>query len=286
MKKIDDMQALKNCQIEMLKTFIEICKKNNLQYFLLHGSCIGAVRHKGFIPWDDDIDVGMPREDYDRFTEIAKDQLPMHLFFQTFETDPEYPTAFGKIRNSNTTYIEKASRKLKINHGVYIDVFPLDGVPNGKISQRIQRIKRIVYNISISRAYSLNDTPGRNAFKRLLIRIICLIYHDVKKTIIKRDKLFRKYPYSLSCEVSDLGGHCDILPKNVFGKGTIGVFEGVEVVLPEKYDEYLSKTYGDYMKLPPVEKRVGHHFYEIKDANRPYKDYFDNERLVKEVGGK
>ena len=83
---------------------IEICKKNNLQYFLLHGSCIGAVRHKGFIPWDDDIDVGMPREDYDRFTEIAKDQLPMHLFFQTFETDPEYPTAFGKIRNSNTTY--------------------------------------------------------------------------------------------------------------------------------------------------------------------------------------
>lgn len=274
-----DVQALRDCQLEILKVFIEICKKNDLQYFLVHGSCIGAVRHKGFIPWDDDLDVGMPREDYDRFAEIAKAQLPEHLFFQTYETDPDYPTPFGKIRNSNTTYIEKTSKNLKINHGVYIDVFPLDGVPNSKISRKMQGLKRTAYNISISRAYSLSVAPGKNALKRLLIKLIYVMYHDIKKTVVKRDKLFRKYPYSSSRFVSDLGGHCDIVSKDVFGKGTIGIFEGLEVVLPEKYDEYLTQTYGDYMTLPPTEQQIGHHFYETVDMNRPYKDYIDNARL-------
>lgn len=271
-----DIQALRNCQLEMLKIFIEICKQNNFQYFLIHGSCIGAVRHQGFIPWDDDIDVGMPREDYEKFSKCAKEILPTHLFFQTFQTDSEYPTSFGKIRNSNTTYIEKSSKNLNINHGIYMDVFPIDGVPSGKLAQKIQIIQKTIYSISISRAYSLSVCPGETAFKRFLTKIIYLLYPDISKTVIKRDNLFRKYPYSSSRFVSDLGGHCDIVSKDVFGKGTIGIFEGLEVVLPEKYDEYLTQTYGDYMTLPPTEQQIGHHFYETVDMNRPYKDYIDN----------
>ena len=123
------MNELQKVELDILQHFIEACEKLNVQYFLVCGSALGAKRHGGFIPWDDDMDVGMYREDYNKFMEQAPAILPEGYFLQNYKTDPAYSNVFAKLRNSNTTYIEKTAAELKINHGIYIDIFPLDGYP-------------------------------------------------------------------------------------------------------------------------------------------------------------
>ena len=132
----EQLQKMQEVEIDLFKAFIEVCQKLQLKYYLLGGTLLGAVRHKGFIPWDDDIDVGMPRKDYEIFIQKAQDLLPEHYFVQTLYSEPTIPYNFCKIRNSNTTFVEYSIKKLNINHGVYIDVFPLDGYPNDKKEQK------------------------------------------------------------------------------------------------------------------------------------------------------
>lgn len=122
----EEMLRLKACEVSMLKEFIEICEKLGLRYYALYGTLLGAVRHQGFIPWDDDIDVGMMREDYEVFVREGQKYLSEHLFLQTYESDPEYISGYAKIRDNNTTFIETSVKSRKMNHGIFIDIFPLD----------------------------------------------------------------------------------------------------------------------------------------------------------------
>ena len=145
---------LKKIELEMFKYYLAICEKHDLKYFLIGGTLLGAVRHKGFIPWDDDIDIGMPRPDYEKFLLVAQKELPEHIFLQTHNTDIEYPNCFAKLRNSDTTFIETSCKKLKINHGIYIDIFPLDGCcisPYWKY--RLFSFKQRLYNSKISGSF-------------------------------------------------------------------------------------------------------------------------------------
>ena len=125
----EQTNRIKEIEIEIFKSFISVCEHLNLTYYVLDGTLLGAVRHKGFIPWDDDIDVGMPREDYEVFLREGQALLPEEYFIQTFDSDPEYLANYAKIRNNNTTFVETSVRHRKINHGVFIDVFPLDYCP-------------------------------------------------------------------------------------------------------------------------------------------------------------
>ena len=137
------MTELQNKELEILKQFIFVCDSLSLKYFLVCGSALGAVKYGGFIPWDDDIDVAMPREDYDVFVERANTLFPPNIFLQTYKTDTKYPHIYCKLRDSNTAYIEKSAAALEINHGVFIDIFPLDGYPSEKQEQRkFERLKR------------------------------------------------------------------------------------------------------------------------------------------------
>ena len=117
------MTALQKIEFEMLKEFVRICDELNLRYYLVCGSALGAAKYGGFIPWDDDVDVALPRPDYDVFCQRAQDMLPKHLFLQNHKTDPNYPMIFSKIRHSGTTYVEKSLAKLNMNHGIYTDIF-------------------------------------------------------------------------------------------------------------------------------------------------------------------
>ena len=156
-----NFEKLKKIEIELLLSFIEITKKYNLKYFLLGGTCLGAVRHNGFIPWDDDIDVGLPREDYEVFLKVAQAELPENVFLQNGNTDPEYTLNFAKLRNSDTTFMEQSFKNYKINHGVYIDVFPLDGYKNSFVTAFWDKI--FTYRIICEQ-----DWSHLNNFKKII----------------------------------------------------------------------------------------------------------------------
>lgn len=277
----DIMQGLKEKELEMLKHFIDICEKYRLRYFLVEGSCLGAVRHKGFIPWDDDIDVGMPRGDYDKFLSIAQAELPNNFFLQNHCTDKEYPMSFSKIRNSDTTFIEKSLQNCDINHGIYIDVFPLDGFTSNCIKKVFFIIKKYLLSFRISYLFVFEKkTPKKYTFRYFIKKVVKIIskvvYPDIKKAVLKRDEHYRKYKYDASKLVANHSSpyeQKEVMPKEFYGDGIDGVFEGINVKIPKNYDAYLSTLYGDYIELPPEEKRIGHHYHTILDCKKSYREY-------------
>lgn len=269
------MNDLQIVELDLFKVFKETCEKLGLNYFLVCGSALGAARHGGFIPWDDDMDVGMYREDYNKFMELAPALLPKGIFLQNYKTDPVYPNVFAKLRNSNTTYIEKSIRHLKINHGVYIDIFPLDGYPDSGLEQkRLELFKSLYWRMLIS-AYPMPKT-----LKGKLSTLVFRMFGCHKRTAkirIKYEALLSKYPVkgsALICNHSTWYGKRDYISAEYYGKGSDAVYEGVKVRVPEDCDAYLTALYGDWRTPPPVEKQKGHHYYEICDTEKPYTYYF------------
>lgn len=265
----EQLEELKNIELQMLRVFVEICEKENLKYYLLGGTLLGAVRHKGFIPWDDDIDVGMPRTDYEKFVSGCQKYMPKDYFIQTFETDPEYPANFAKIRNSKTTFIESSLKNCKINHGVYIDVFPLDFYPDNE--SFCYSAKKLLLSLRISDAFSVSGMKMKTKAVRMISRII---YPSVGYAVKKREEFFKSVTGG-----KRIANHCgawgkkEIVPAKWYGEGKKLVFEGTEVSVPLEYEKWLTQVYGDYMQLPPPEKRIGHHFTEIVDLEKPYTYY-------------
>ena len=154
----------------MLQEFIDVCTVLNLKYYALGGTLLGVVRHRGFIPWDDDIDVGMPRADYEIFIAKAQMLLADGYFLQTFKTDKEFPANFAKIRNNNTTFIETSIGHLHVNHGVFIDVFPLDYYPNKMIW--LFNLKKQLLTLRITYAFNNNILKNKVKIARIVTRII------------------------------------------------------------------------------------------------------------------
>ena len=126
------MNDVQNVVMDMFKEFIKICDTLNLKWYMINGSALGAVKYGGFIPWDDDLDVGLLRTDYEIFLEKAQDLLPKHIFLQNYRTDKNFPHIYSKLRNSNTTFIEPSIAKLDMNHGIFLDIFPLDYYPDNE----------------------------------------------------------------------------------------------------------------------------------------------------------
>ena len=270
------LDKLKIIELDILKVFIEICKKYDLKYFLLGGTALGAVRHKGFIPWDDDIDVGMPREDYEKFLNKVQNELPPHLFLQTHITDKNYPNNFAKIRNCNTTFIETSVQNIKMNHGVYIDIFPLDGYPDSHLLSRMRNLIDIIISKSITNSLHCEKHRKKTPLGYLNNIISFFFFKDYRKAVKTKDKLLKKYAYKHSEIIANYCGAWgikEVMPKSYFGNGTFGEFEGIKVVLPADYDKYLTSLYGDYMTPPPLEKRVSHHYCTIIDTDNSYINY-------------
>lgn len=260
--------------LELLKVFISVTKELNLRYYLVCGSALGAAKYKGFIPWDDDIDVGMPREDYDVFLQKAQQLLPEHLFLQNYKTDKRFPHVFSKLRNSNTTLIEKSIAHLNMNHGIYMDIFPIDGYPNDDLAvKKLYRKKKALCRKHYC-ALKSNDN-WKVIVRNFAYR--CLGYH--KRTHIalaKMEELITRYPTYNSekwCNYGNWQGVLEYAPKWHYGQGTQAEFEGVKVIIPEKYDEYLTQKYGDWRKDPPKNKQKSHHNIKVLDTKKSYIEY-------------
>ncbi len=261
---------LKQIELDILAAFVDVCNRLNLRYFLLHGTLLGAVRHKGFIPWDDDIDVGMMRSDYEIFLREGQMLLPNHLFVQTSATDPEYFLWFAKIRNVNTTFIEKSTQKLSICHGVFIDLFPLDYYPENRIAQkRIQFYRKwIARRISCELVLSDNGT--------LLRKIKCCVLKTLMPSLTsvlkKRDFLFLR-TQSSGLLVNYGGTIREVMPIEWFEEDCKLQFENKWYNVPVKYQKYLTAVYGNYLVPPPPECQKGHHYTQIIDLATSYESY-------------
>ena len=282
------MNALQEKQLNILKYFIKVCEKHNLQYFLVGGSTLGAIRHKGFIPWDDDIDVGMPRKDYDKFVELQSEFEGTPYFIQTFKTDPCYIYNYGKLRDSSTTFIENTFKQHRINHGVWIDIFPIDGFskvvkPREKFAKKVAHIWWQVY---LSYLPALRrKVHARTFFKDILLNIVAGLFY-IFDIAHYRNKHVERYVRKIPLEESVMAGNYfgfnmkrEAMDTNLFKEFVKVPFEDTEAYVLKDYDTYLRNLYGDYMKFPPKEKQVGHHYNSGFSLEQGYEDYLKEHKI-------
>ncbi len=267
------MTVLQEKLLDILKWFDSFCRENDLQYFLLGGSMLGAARHKGFIPWDDDIDVGMPREDYERLALLLKDKKGKYML-ETPDTEAkDYFYPFSKIYDTSTTLIENTKHKIK--RGIYLDVFALDGIGNSPEESK-KNYKKIsfYYNLLLTRAGGVRS--GRSFYKNLSVILMRIIPECALNTkgILKRLMLLcKEHSYKDCLWVGNLMGAWrlkELVPKEVIGEPIDYEFEGMTVKGVADADRYLTYLYGNWRAFPPKEKQVSHHDYIKLELDRSY----------------
>ncbi|WP_455961539.1 LicD family protein [Bacteroides bouchesdurhonensis] len=241
--------------MQLLLDFDTYCKKHSLKYILAWGSTLGAVRHKGFIPWDDDLDVAMDLSDYKKLCELLKNDSNQTFTLQTHETESYYFNGFAKIRSKNT-YIkeERINVDYKYN-GIFIDVFPLE-----YNFSSLNLVSHVLYKpLFLLVGYPIHKYP--------IISMLANVYYGF---VVLMNKIFRTISKSLKCKyyTYSYGTNCFTYKnrlKKSYIEDTINVeFEGYEFPIPREYDEYLKITYGDYMTLPKEKDRVSQHILELK----------------------
>lgn len=264
------MNALQKTQLELLKNFIEVCEHLGLRYYLVCGSALGAVKYRGFIPWDDDVDVAMPRKDYEIFCALAQNMLPEHVFVQNFRTDPAFPYIYTKLRNRRTTCLEYSSRNLPICHGVYMDVFPLDGYPAGKGKQLLLELRKTLFKLRLLSAFE-----GDYSLKvRLLMALYRAfgVHKRTARTAAKYEAVIAACPEATAdvwCNHGNWQGKLDYAPKSWFGSGCEAQFEGISVVIPAEYDAYLQRKYGNWREELPLSQQKSHHRFVHLELEHP-----------------
>lgn len=236
------LRELWNCELKILDEVDRICRKHNLNYYLMWGTLIGAVRHGGFIPWDDDIDICMPRKDYQRFLKIAQKELTNEYFLQTPKTDKWSLSYFSRIRLQNTALYIESDKRLLNHHGIFIDIMPLD---NCKIKDsHVSKFKKKLYIATNNRIISRRKTKKKQ--ERMIWKMV-----PTSLLLFIRDWAMRgKGDYYTSWGYRFK--KTDFLPVIEME------FEGKKYNAPNNYHKVLTTIYGDYMQLPPIEKRVAH----------------------------
>lgn len=272
------MTELQQREFEILKCFTEVCERFHLRYYLVCGSALGAVKYGGFIPWDDDIDVALPRQDYERFLRVAQDELPEWCFVQNYRTDPQFHQLGTKLRDSRTTYIEKMTDTLHINHGVFIDVFPLDGCPDDwktyeKRRRRFDSRRRVRLNYRRLSRETIFDF--KTNYYYIMYRVFGA-YADTASAIEDFDRYVGSFSTDISktwCNHANSASKEEFAPREIYGDGAKAYFEGLSVRVPKDFDAYLTQKYRDWRADLPESDKVGHHFTTMCDITRPYTDY-------------
>lgn len=271
-----NMKKVWAVELDLLVKFLEICKKYNIRYFATSGTLLGAVRHKGFIPWDDDIDVAMLREDYEKFIAVAQNELSYPYFLQTPKTDINYFRGHIQLRNSETTGIlsVESESKLPFNQGIFIDIFPLDKMPDSKFIRRNYLLTVKLLNKYIKAI----KKPCYNDFKKELVANILKFSTKIwseERIVSAYDSLCDKYNQKEMAQLShfslNFGEKNCIWDVDWYQKTVELQFEFIKLDAPISYDLLLTKIYGDYMTFkhsPTVHGEV------IFDTEKSYKSYF------------
>ena len=255
---MSDIKIIQDRILSILKEFITICEENDLNYYALGGTLLGAVRHNGFIPWDDDIDIGMPREDYEKFKKLAPTLLPSNL---------------GIVNNSlNLDITQLVDKNVTIKfvnteNNVFIDIFPLDGFPEkGSYAARLHGF-RVLFQRMLCKISVLDQLEDKNrgTLENVIVKISKILRIQKllpKDTLVDSlHKVIQKYNFKTSNYVGNILGRYrerEIVPREYFKEPVSLFFEDTVIKCPTDYKGYLTEIYGDYMKLPPVEERIAH----------------------------
>jgi lipopolysaccharide cholinephosphotransferase len=260
--------------LDILTAIHKVCEERGLRYYIIAGTLLGAVRHKGFIPWDDDLDIGMPRKDYDLLMANAKEWLPEPFEVVSYETDKNYPLPFAKVQDASTTLIERMH--LKYLGGIYMDIFPLDGITSNPLKQRLH-FARYFYLKKVQ--YFLYRDPYRHGHgPSSWIPLLCRRLYTLEEVQEKMRRMQKTYDYDASDFVVDYDdGRKGIMPRSVIGKPTPILFEDKQVMGVEHPHDYLSQKYGDYMTIPKGDHQRQHNFH-LLDLEKPYREYSEENK--------
>ena len=261
-------------EIDILQQIARICKKHGIEYFGIGGTALGAVRHKGFVPWDDDIDVGMARKDYEMFLSVAEKELPPGYHVQNFYTEPNSPFYFTKIRKDNTKFVEYYLRDYKMHQGIFVDIFPFDNIPDQPWIQKIHfKVSRLLYQLFLCKSLktvcsSRFELQGeyKKTYKHYVRKIVhYLLYPIPKKWLFySMDRCVRLFNHKETRKM----GHIVRKRLNVSKQNLYPIlfldFDTIQMPVPNNYDAYLKNQFGDYMAMPPKDKRYGHLPYLVE----------------------
>lgn len=267
--KNEQLRKLQLYQLEILKEVEHICQKHEIKYYISWGSLLGAVRHKGFIPWDDDIDISLFWDDYVKFMEVCQQELNPRFFLQNTDTDLGYFRPWAKIRINDTTSMDKALDFVKMHWGICIDVFPILMIPSKKSDRLKHKIFIMIYQLMSFEPLiksMVNDNKQLKGYQRFLLFMPYLmvsviptkIKRNLKKGLLRKIINLQPSTSSLCGEVLSMNYEKSIISKSIYGQPVRIEFEGHEFNAPEKYTDYLKHFYGDYMKLPKELERGGH----------------------------
>lgn len=271
----EDIQGLHDVSLDMAKYFVDFCNKHDLLCYMCGGGCIGAIRHKGFIPWDDDLDFFMPRKDYEKLIVLWNDKANIQRY--PLSNSTRYyndRNLFVSIRDANTTQVKPYQEHLDVPHGVALDVFPLDGYPKGAVQRKLQCTWALIFSL-----YRSQIIPSKHgAFKKYVSKLLLfMIPSQTLKYYIWNfaQKQMIKYEFEDCEHITELcagpGYMKNKYQKESFMSAIFVEFEDTTLPIPIGYDSYLKIAFGDYMKLPPIEKQKPHHDSLKLDLHKSYK---------------
>ncbi|MBR2716083.1 MAG: LicD family protein [Ruminococcus sp.] len=265
------LSYIREMELELLHEVDKICRRNGIQYFLSGGTMLGAVRHKGFIPWDDDIDIAMLREDFEEFKEVCKNELPKKYQYQTFSNKDGYHYFFDKITIKDTYFSTKYSDEFDMLKGISMDIFVFDKTSDKEFSQKLHFKTLMTLRLLMNVRWINRARKGKSyMLSKLLLPLLRLFSMDTFSKIY--DKVLRKYEkrntHTVLPPATDHKWR-GVMPKKWFEEVSDAQFENVSSYIPKGYDEYLKQWYcEDYMELLPLSMRVGSHdFYRLDIGN-------------------
>jgi lipopolysaccharide cholinephosphotransferase len=263
------LKKLQQKILDLMSILHDVCKKHKLSYYMIGGTMLGAVRHSGFIPWDDDADIGMPREDYQKLVALPAKEWPGYIHMKTPYDSTKGILSYSKLINKNTTLVESYSDYVG---GVFLDIFPLDGAGNNLLAAKIHFFSLFLRRILLS--YNQALTP-ENRISRRILRFYAK-KKNVRNLFLKMENNALKKSFNESLYIGNIGGAWgfrEFMPKSYLGSPRLYQFENELFWGVENPEAYLTSVYGDYMKMPPVECRASHHSFKYLDLSTPFAQY-------------